>query len=354
VQGLHGHRATVTSGTVQAGQDATLRVDPDRRERIRKSHTGTHLLHWALRDVLGTHVHQAGSLVEDGRLRFDFSHYAALDPDELLDVERETNERIIENARVRSFETTRRDAEEIGALAFFGDKYGDRVRVVQAGDYSKELCGGTHVPTTGQVGPLVLLGESSIGSNMRRVEAYTGATAYRYVSELRGQLEAAAQHLRTRPETVGEAAAALMQRSREQEARIEAFEAQERSGLAGELAAGAETIGDARLVVASVAPGTTPDDLRALAVAVRDRIRSGMVILGAERDGKGALVGAASKDLVAAGVSAASVVAAAARVLGGGGSRDPELAQAGGPRGDELAAALDVARSEGVEALRAR
>jgi alanyl-tRNA synthetase len=351
VQGLHGHRGTVTSGSIRVGQEATLRVDSDRRERIRKSHTGTHLLHWALRDVLGTHVHQAGSLVADGRLRFDFSHFASLDPVELMDVERETNDRIIENARVRTQEVDRQQAEEMGALAFFGDKYGDRVRVVEAGDYSRELCGGTHVPTTGQVGPLVLLGESSIGSNMRRVEALTGASAYRYVSELRHELHTAAEHLRTRPETLGEAAAALVERSREQEARIEAFEAQARAGTAADLVEEAEPVGGARLVVAAVAPETTPDDLRALALQVRDRIGTGLVVLGAVREGKAALVGAASKDLVGNGVSAAAVVLAAAEIVGGGGSRDPELAQAGGPRGAELPAALEAALTAGREAL---
>jgi alanyl-tRNA synthetase len=354
VQGLNGHRAVVLSGTVRVGQDATLDVDADRRERIRKSHTGTHVLHWALRDVLGTHVQQAGSLVEAGRLRFDFSHYAALDPEELTDVERETNERIIENARVRTKVMTRQEAEEAGALAFFGDKYGDRVRVVEAGSFSRELCGGTHVPATGQVGPLVLLGESSIGSNMRRVEAYTGATAYRYISDLRAQMRDAAHHLRARPETLGEAAAALAARSREQEARIEAFEAQARAGAAGSLVEQAEAVGTARLVVAVVEAGTTPDDLRALTLQVRDRLGSGLVVLGAQRDGKAALVAAASKDLVEAGVSAAAIAAGAARVVGGGGSRDPELAQAGGPRGEELSEALETARRLGREALKGR
>ncbi len=352
VQGLHGHRATVASGTIQVGQDARLNVEPGRRERIRKSHTGTHLLHWALREVLGSHVHQAGSLVQDGRLRFDFSHYGALDPVELLDVERETNDRIIENQQVRTTEVSREEAEDMGALAFFGDKYGDRVRVVQAGGYSSELCGGTHVPTTGQVGPLVLLGESSIGSNMRRVEAYTGATAYGYLSDLRGELQSVAGHLRTRIDTVGDAAAALVQRSREQEERIAAFEAQERSGVATNLVAAAEDIGNGKLVVAEAGADTTPDDLRILTAQVRDMIGSGIVVLGAQREGKAGLVAAVSKDLVERGVSAGELAGSAAREVGGGGSRDPELAQAGGPRGGELPAALETARRLGREALR--
>jgi len=353
VQGLNGHRVSVIQGTVRVGQDATAEVDDARRERIRKSHTGTHLLHWALRTVLGSHVQQAGSLVTDGRFRFDFSHYAGVEADALAEVEKIANERVIENATVQSFEVGRQEAEEMGALAFFGDKYGDRVRVVQAGAYSRELCGGTHVPSTGQVGPLVVIGESSIGSNLRRIEAYTGSTAYGYVSEMRQRLEDTATALRTRPDQVVQAAVSLAERSAGQEVRIEAFEAQARSGLAAELIEDAEEIGGARLVVAA-GPGLSPDELRALAIGVRDRLGSGIAVLGAERDGKGGLIGVVTADLVAEGISAGELIAGPARVMGGGGSRDPELSQAGGPHGDRLPEALEAAREAGLAALRDR
>jgi alanyl-tRNA synthetase len=353
VQALHGHRATVTSGTVKTGQDATLSVDAGRRERIRKSHTGTHLLHWALREVLGSHVQQAGSLVTDGRLRFDFSHYAAVDADALEEVERTANERVIENARVRAFEIDRHEAEEMGALAFFGDKYGDRVRVVEAGAYSRELCGGTHVPTTGQVGPLVVVGESSIGSNLRRIEAYTGSQAYGYVAELRALLRSTADALRSRPEHVAEAAAALAERARRQEDRIEAFEAQSRSGIAAELLEGAEEVEGARLVVAS-RTGLPPDELRTLAMQVRDGLGSGVAVLGAEREGKAGLVAVVTADLVGAGLSAGELIRGPASIVGGGGSKDPDLAQAGGPQGGRLQDALEEARRLVVAALQER
>jgi alanyl-tRNA synthetase len=353
VQTMHGHRATVTSGVVRSGQDATLTVDSQRRERIRKSHTGTHLLHWALRQVLGSHVQQAGSLVTDGRLRFDFSHYAAVEPDALAEVERTANDRVIENARVRAFELDRQEAEEMGALAFFGDKYGDRVRVVEAGTYSRELCGGTHVPTTGQVGPLVVVGESSIGSNLRRIEAYTGSTAYGYVSEMRSLLESTAEALRTRPDRVAEAAAALAERAREQEARIAAFESQTRSGVAADLLETAEDVDGTRLVVA-VRPGLPPDELRSLAMQVRDRLGSGVAVLGAEREGKAGLVAVVTPDLVAMGLSAGELIRTPASIVGGGGSKDPELAQAGGSQGDRIEEALDEARRLVLDALRSR
>ncbi|MDX1692000.1 MAG: alanine--tRNA ligase, partial [Acidimicrobiia bacterium] len=351
IQGLNGHRAKVVEGTIHAGQDATLEVDAGRREKIRKSHTGTHILHWALREVLGTHVRQAGSLVEDGRLRFDFSHFSGLDPDELGEVERVANERVIENARVTTQVMTREEAEDAGALAFFGDKYGDRVRVVDAGGYSVELCGGTHVPTTGQIGPLIVRGESSIGSNLRRVEAYTGGTGYEYLTELRRRLRETADVLRTPPDQLEDAARTLVGRLKDQEERIAAFEAQTRADVAGGLLEAAEEAGEYSLVVADA--GTmAPDELRALALQVRERLGSGIAVIGGSRDGKAGLVAAATKDAVQAGVSAGDLLQGVARIVGGGGSRDPELAQAGGPKGDLLADALDEARRVFGEALR--
>ncbi len=341
--GLHGHRARVASGYVQVGQDARARIERDRRERIRRSHTGTHILHWGLREVLGSHVHQAGSLVTDDRLRFDFSHFTGVEADELSGIETEVNRRIIENAQVTAYETSKAEAEARGALAFFGDKYGERVRVVEAGDYSRELCGGTHVHSTGQVGPLVLMGEGSIGSNMRRVEALVGEAAYFHLVDLRRRLTDTATALRARPDDVVGAAEGLRTRLEAAEERLAAFEDKERAGRAESLAAEVERTGDHGLVVAA-APGLAPDALRALAQQVRDRIGRGAVVLGAERDGKGSLVAVVSRDLVDAQVSAAEIIASAARVLGGGGSKDPELAQAGGPHGDRLDDALEEAR----------
>jgi len=350
VPGLRGHQVEVTAGTLRVGQEAELSVDRDRRDRIRKSHTGTHVLHWALRRVLGQHVQQAGSLVEPGRFRFDFSHYAAVEEEERAAIEEAAIERVVENAPVLNFEVSRTEAEELGALAFFGEKYGERVRVVQAGDFSLELCGGTHVSATGEIGPLVVVNESSIGSNVRRIEAYTGADAFRYLNGLRAQLLGVAHRLRVQPEVSAEAAGALLARNRELEKRLEAHEARARSGAAADLAEAAEPVGDARLVVASRS-GLAPDELRALAVQIRDRLGTGLVVLGADRDGKASLVAAASGDLVGAGVSAARVLSPAARLLGGGSSRDPELAQAGGPHGECLEEALAAARAEARMAL---
>ncbi len=319
--GLQGHRARVTAGTVEVGQDVTATIDGDRRESIRKSHTGTHLLHWALRETLGDHARQAGSLVEPGRLRFDFSHHGAMTSDEIVEVERLTNTRVVENGAVSTVETTKEEALNMGALAFFGDKYGERVRVVKAGDYSTEFCGGTHVPTTGQIGPVVIAAESSIGANLRRVEALTGSAAYEHMLALRSQLRRASHTLRAPVDGVADAVEALVARSRDLEARLDTFEDRARSRLASEMAERAHEVGRSKLVVEPV-PSMPTDGLRALALAVRERVAPGIVVLGTMRDGKGSVVAAVSAELVAAGVSAGALVADPASLMGGGGSKE--------------------------------
>ena len=350
VPGLNGHQAIVSKGFVQVGQDADARIDSPRREGIRKSHTGTHVLHWALRRVLGEHVQQAGSLVQNGRLRFDFSHFGGLEEDEFAEVERIANERVIANAGVRAFETSKDEAQSLGALAFFGDKYGEVVRVVEIGDYSKELCGGTHTPSAGQVGPLVVMGESSIGSNLRRIEAFSGDHAYEYLAGLRRRLTDTGRLLRAQPDEVPGRVEALLERAKELEEKLSAIGQRSRAEEAVEIAESAEQLGEAHWAVAG-AGEIPPDQLRALALQVRERLGRSIVVLGSTNAGKGALLGAVSADLVTAGISAAEIILPAARILGGGGSRDPELAQAGGPNGDKLEEALDVAREAVARAL---
>ncbi len=249
VQGVHGHRGVIKAGYIQVGQDAETSIETQRRERIRKNHTGTHLLHWALRDVLGDHVHQEGSLVAENRLRFDFSHFKAVEPDELLGIEHAVNERIVENSRVTTVETSKDEAEEMGALAFFGDKYGDRVRVVRAGSYSTEFCGGTHVPSTGQIGPLVLVSEGSVAANTRRVEALTGVAGYEHLLDIRQQLRDAASLLRAQESGVVDAAKALTLRIKDQEERIAEFEEKARTETAGKVLDDAETYNGHKLIV---------------------------------------------------------------------------------------------------------
>ncbi len=351
IQGLHGHRVRITKGHLVTGQPVRSSIDSPRREAIRKSHTGTHVLHWALRDVLGDHASQAGSLVEPGRIRFDFSHFAQMAPGELADVESHINQRLVDNTAVHTTVTSKEEAEKMGAIAFFGDKYGEKVRVVQVGDFSTEFCGGTHTRSSGQVGPLLIASESSIGSNLRRVEALTGMTAYEELVRMREALNRTSGLLRVQPAELASRVEQLMEQVGGMEKELQAIASQRRGSLAEELANDADKIGDNALVVAAV-DGVDGNELRQVALGVRDRLGGpGVVVLGSSEAGKGALVGLVTPDLLERGVSAADMIASAAHELGGGGSPDPELAQAGGPKGDQLASALDLARVEAEQTL---
>jgi len=350
--GVHGHSGRVIKGYIQHGQDGVAAIDTIRRERTRKNHTGTHILHWALREVLGEHVHQAGSLVAPDRLRFDFSHFDGVDTETLAHIEKVTNERIIENGLVTTIETSKDDASKMGAIAFFGDKYGDIVRVVSTGDFSTEFCGGTHVPSTGQVGPLVLVSEGSVGSNIRRIDALTGSNGYQHLADLRSQLADVSNVLKTQPGRVVDAAMSVTDRLKAAEQRIGEFEERERSGAADQIVQTAEAIGGYELAAGRV-DGIGGDGLRSLAFSVRDKIKSGIGVLGSVTDGKAALIVFATQDVVDAGVSAGDVAAVGAKALGGGGSKDPRLAQAGGPNADGMDEAIDLGRTEARSALAA-
>ena len=343
VVGLHGHRGRVTQGFIQNGQEVDARIDGPRRDRIRKSHTGTHLLHWALREVIGDHANQAGSLVEDGRLRFDFSHYTAVSPEEMAEVEMMVNRKVVDNHRVGSLETTKDAAEAMGALAFFGDKYGEQVRVVSVGDFSVEFCGGTHVGTSAEIGPLLVTTESSIGSNVRRVEALTGMAAYTHAKQVRDGLADVGRFLGVPLSDVPARVRRLAEKADELRDELDRRTQEARSVVAADLAGAARRSGDASWLVAEL-DDYPPAALREVAVQVRDRLGSGVVVLGSRVGGKGALLAVVSRDLVGRGVSAGDLVMAGARVLGGGGSRDPELSQAGGPKGAKVGEALDAIR----------
>jgi len=351
IQGLHGHKAKVIKGWLVAGQPVRSTIDSVKREGIRKSHTGTHVLHWAIRDVLGEHANQAGSLVGDGRIRFDFSHFAQVAPQELSEIEAEINSRLVDNARVSTTVTSKEEAEKMGALAFFGDKYGEIVRVVRVGDYSTEFCGGTHTVTSGQVGPLAIVSESSIGSNLRRIEALTGMAAYDHLISQRQALGRAGELLRTSPGQVPQRIEQILEKMDGLEEQLNAIASRRMGRLAEDLSSDAARVGDASVVVAD-AGDVSGNELRQIALGVRDRLGPpALVVVGSSHLGKGALVGLLTPDLVERGLSAGELIADAARELGGGGSRDPELAQAGGPNGSGLEQALERARESLGRAL---
>lgn len=346
IPGLISHHARVARGVVSAGQAAEFCVDVERRSQIRKHHTGTHLLHWALREVLGEHVRQQGSIVLPDRLRFDFSHYAAVTPDELAQVEALANREMLSNAAVKNYETSKAEADDIGVLSFFGEKYGERVRVLEAGAYSKELCGGTHVSSLGEIGPIVIVSESSIGSNIRRIEALCGEAALDYLQSQRAALSGAAGLLHAAPGDVPGAVEKRLEELAAARKEIEALRSQLAAGQAGDLAAQTfDLAGGGRGVVARVEGVDSPKDLQRLAGEVRGKLASAVVVLGAEVAAKASLVSAVSKDLQTQGLSAAETVREAAGLVGGGTGKNPDVAMAGGPRGDQIDSALEAARS---------
>ena len=341
--GLTSHRATV-SGEVFAGQDALATIDGPRRDALRRNHTGTHLLHAALRTVLGDQVRQQGSLVAPDRLRFDFSHHAALAVEELAAVTAMANADVLTDAQVSVEEKSKVDAEAMGALAFFGDKYGEVVRVVRAGPHSVELCGGTHVGALGMIGPITVVSEASIGSNTRRIEAVTGTGALDRLASRENLLAEAAALLRTDPEHVGEAIERLLERQRAAEKALEAAQARELQGEAAALVAAA-----IHGSVVARRDGLTPDQLRDLAQSVRAQGHLRSAIIGGSPDGIKASVAVSadrSAEHAALGgqLHAGDLVKQIAPLLGGGGGGSPEVAVAGGKNPSGIDAALDEAR----------
>jgi alanyl-tRNA synthetase len=343
VPGLVRHRARQVSGQVAAGQEATAQIDAERREAIRRNHTGTHLLHGALRDVLGSHVKQAGSLVAPDRLRFDFSHYGPLTPEELARVEEVANFDVLANVTVRAYETSRQEAERLGAIAFFGEKYGDVVRVVEAGPRSVELCGGTHVHALGTIGPIKITSESSIGANLRRIEAVSGLGPIERLREEEALIRRTAEALGTNPTELPNAADKLRAEIKALREELRQAKQQAAGSRAVELAQGAVD----GVVVARI-DGTSRDELRDLAVAVRDQPDVRAAVLGGVPDKGGvSLVAAVTKD---SGLNAGELIGPAAKMVGGGAGKNPELAVAGGRDPSRLDEALDHVRQTAASA----
>ncbi|HMG41457.1 MAG TPA: alanine--tRNA ligase [Acidimicrobiales bacterium] len=338
VPGLVRHTFTPVEGTVEVGQEATARIDAARRDAIRRNHTGTHILHWALREVLGPHVKQQGSLVAPDRLRFDFSHFEPVSPDQLRAIEDLANQEILRNESVRHFETTMDEARELGAIMFFGDKYGDIVRVLEAGSHSVELCGGTHVHRLGDIGPLKVVSEASIGANLRRIEAITGFGPIERLREEEALVARSAEALGTTPSELPSAAEKLRAELKALRDELQRFKKQAAGGQAVQLAAQAV---DGVLVQRQ--DGTAREELRDLAVAVRDQPGIKAVVLGGAPEGGGAaLVAAVAKD---SGLNAGELIKDAARTIGGGGGKNPDLAVAGGRDPSRLDEALDQVRT---------
>ena len=342
VAGLIVHRGVVDQGDISLGDSVTAKVDVTRRLDSASNHSGTHLLHAALRSVLGAHVRQAGSLVTPERFRFDFSHVSPLSPEEQLSVQGLANQKIRENLHVSAHETTYADAVREGALAFFGDRYGDVVRVVEMSGgepFSVEVCGGTHVSATGQVGTIFVLGESSIGGGMRRIEAVTGRAAEQLFVEQSAKLESLSRKLQTPVADLEARLDSLIQDTDELRRRLSALE---RTALRAEAGALLGRVTDVQgvNVIAARTSATSPEAMREMGDFLKAKLSSLALVLGAVIDGNPILISMVTSDLVDRGLHAGNIVRDAARVMGGGGGGRPEMAQAGGRHADKLEEAL--------------
>ena len=333
--GLRRHLARVIDGEISVGQEAAAAIDVPRRDAIRRNHTATHLLHHALRKVLGDHVKQAGSMVGPDRLRFDFSHYEPVSDDQIAEIESLVNAETLANAPTRAYETTKDEAEAVGAIAFFGDKYGDIVRVLEAGS-SVELCGGTHVRATGDIGTVKVVGEASIGSNLRRIEAITGEASVALLQRDEALIVETARLVGAQVDDVLGGVQRKLDEIKALNDEIKALRGEIAIGRAGSLAAEAT---DGAVVVR--VDGLAPGDLRELAIAVRQQpdIRA-VVLIGETPSGGVGLVAAVTPG----GDEPASVlIADAARAVGGGGGGKGDVATAGGKNADGIPEALAIA-----------
>ena len=348
------HTGVVGSGEIREGEEVHGEVDAARREATARAHTATHIVHWTLRHVLGDHARQAGSLVAPGRLRFDFPHHSAVPRDVLEEAEELANRRLAEDGQVTIYETTMDEAKNQGAIALFGEKYGDFVRVVEVGDYSIELCGGTHVHHTGEIALVRILHEASIGAGMRRVEALVGPDALREINMERDLLYAIARELGTDPKGALERARQYSERVKELEGELGKQAKQELKDRGEQLASEARVIEGAKLVTATV--DSDAGELRALAQDVANRLEGpdgAAVVLGTGQGGKALLVAASSKNLIGRGVTAPALLEPAAKIVGGGAGGKPNLAVSGGPKGDAFQEALDAVEPRLKELLQA-
>ncbi|KWX79215.1 alanine--tRNA ligase [Paenibacillus riograndensis] len=348
--GQHVHLVTVEAGELRVGDSVRAEVNREQREDIVKNHTATHLLHKALKEVLGGHVNQAGSLVEGARLRFDFSHFGAITPEELSDIEHRVNAQIWRGLDVIIENKPIDEAKAMGAMALFGEKYGNIVRVVQVGDYSLELCGGIHVLNTSQIGIFKLVSESGIGSGVRRIEAVTGRYAYQFTESQLDLLKQSAGLLKSSLNDVPKRIEALHAQVRELSRENESLQSKLSATFAAELTSSVKTVGSGTQLLAVAVQAGNMDALRSTADELKSKLPDAVLVLGAAMDDKVNFVVSVPQNLVQKGFHAGKLVKEIAAVCGGGGGGRPDMAQAGGKDASKLGEAL-VKAEELVAAL---
>jgi alanyl-tRNA synthetase len=344
--GIYFHRATVADGTLAVGDTVVADVDTDRRRDIMRNHTATHLLHKALRDRLGSHVQQRGSLVAPERLRFDFAQNGALSPADIEHVEAEVNAAILRELPVIIQELPISEAKELGAMMLFGEKYGDVVRVVSVGgEYSREFCGGTHVSNVSQIGPFRLVSEVSASAGVRRVEAITGRAAEAFDAANNERLKAISMLLGVPAAQAPEAVEKLQTELKQLRQTLDQIQRTQSENQAATLASEAKTINGVPVIIAQPAGIDSGDALSGLADDILNRVKNGVAVLATASNGKVLFVAKASKDAVAKGAKAGDIVKAAAQTAGGGGGGRPDFAQAGGKDVSKIAEALAEAEA---------
>ncbi|MCQ6278201.1 alanine--tRNA ligase [Bacillus sp. EB600] len=333
------HKAIVEAGTLTTNVQVSAKVDAANRVKIIKNHTATHLLQRALKTVLGEHVNQAGSLVEPDRLRFDFSHFGQVKPEELEQVERIVNEQIWKNTEVNITYKPIAEAKEMGAMALFGEKYGDIVRVVKVGDFSLELCGGCHVPNTAVIGLFKIVSETGIGAGTRRIEAVTGEAAYHLLNEQVGLLKDAAERLKANPKDIANRIDGLMAEMKQLQRENESLAAKLGNIEAGNLLANVKEINAVKVLAAKV-QAADMNNLRNMADDIKQNLGSAIIVLGSASEGKVNLIAAVTKDLIEKGYHAGKLIKEVAAICGGGGGGRPDMAQAGGKNPEKLDEAI--------------
>ncbi len=335
------HRGNVEEGTISIGDEVEARVDEEKRKATALNHTATHLLHAVLRDVLGDHVKQAGSLVSPERLRFDFSHFTQVEPERLREVEILVNRYIRENIPVSTREMSREEAMKTGAMAIFEERYGERVRLVRVGEgISMELCGGTHTTSTGDIGLFKIVSESAVGANVRRIEALTGDSALQYLQDQEGDLKYIALRLKTAPDQIRDRVDRLLRDQRQREREVESLTAKVLSKKSGDLLSGVEEIDGTKLLVREL-EADSPKDLREYADRLREKLRSGIIVLGAKRADKAMLICVVTTDLHDR-FKAGEIINRLSDIVGGKGGGRPDMAQGGGSQPGKLADALEA------------
>ena len=345
-----GHVGKVIKGSLKTGDTAVLQVNEEKRSDTCKNHSATHLLQKALRLVLGDHVEQAGSFVNGDRLRFDFSHSSAMTKEELEKTERIVNEQIGMGLSVVTEVMSIEDAKKTGAMALFGEKYGEEVRVVRMGDFSTELCGGTHVGNTGEVRLFKILSESGVAAGVRRIEALTGSNVTAYYQKLEEQLNAAAKTLKTNPASLVERCEHLMAEMKALQSENESLKSKAAKDALGDVMDQVQEVNGVKLLAAKVA-GVDMNGLRELGDQLKEKLGDGVVVLLSEKEGKVNLIAMATEGAMVKGAHAGNLIKGIAALVGGGGGGRPNMAQAGGknPAGmDEAVAACAKVLSEQI------